>query len=104
MEAVVLRQTFDGGDFFSFDLGDGRYAGADGRAIDKHGTGAAMAFATAVFAAGELEFIAEDPKQEAVGVELEPVMLLIDHEFHALILRPVSGAKRGGWGSFRNLA
>jgi hypothetical protein len=47
-----------------------------------------MAFATAVFAAGEFQSVAEDPEQETVGVELEPVMRLIDDEFHVLILRP----------------
>ena len=83
MEAAVLRQTFDGGYLFSFDLGDARYAGAHGRAIDEDGASAAMAFATAVFGAGEPEFVAEDPEQEAVRVELDPVMLLIDDEFHA---------------------
>ena len=88
MEAAVLRQTFDGGDLLSFDLGDGRDAGAHGRAIDEYGACAAMAFATAVLAAGEFQFVAEDPEQEAVGVQLEPVMHLIDDEFHVLILRP----------------
>src|SRR5580693_3274811 len=87
MEAAILRQTFDGGDRSSFDLGDGCDAGTHGRAIDEHGAGAAMAFSTAILAAGEFEFVAEDPDQEAVGVELEPVMRLIYDEFHALILR-----------------
>jgi hypothetical protein len=93
MEAAVLRDSFDGGDLFSGDLEDWRDAGAHGRAIDEHGAGSAMAFATAVFAASEFEFIAEDPEQEAVGVELEPVMRLIDDEFHALILRPAMGRR-----------
>ena len=88
MEAAVLRQTFDGGDLFSFDFRDGCNAGAHGRAIDEHGAGSAMAFATAILAAGEFQLVAEDPEQEAVGVQLEPVMRLIDDEFHALILRP----------------
>src|ERR1700686_4881924 len=60
MKAAVLRQPFDGGDLFSFDLGDGRDAGAHGRAIDEYGACAAMAFATAVLAAGEIELVAED--------------------------------------------
>jgi hypothetical protein len=41
-----------------------------------------VASAAAVFAAGEIELIAQDPKQQAVGIHLEPEMLLIDHEFH----------------------
>jgi hypothetical protein len=88
MEAAVFRQSLDGGDVFTRNLGDGRDAGAHGRAIDEHGAGSAMAFATAIFAAGKFQFVAEDPEQEAVGVELEPVMRLIDDEFHVLILRP----------------
>ena len=88
MEAAVLRQPFDGGDFFARDLGHLRDAGAHRRAIDEHGAGSAVAFATAIFAAGEFQLVAEDPEQEAVGVQLEPVMRLIDDKFHALILRP----------------
>jgi len=58
-----------------------------------------MAFATAVFAAGEFQFVAEDPEQQAVGVELESVMRLIDDEFHVLILRPAQIPARGIRGS-----
>src|SRR3979411_1142998 len=72
MEAAVLCQSLDGGDIFSCNLGDGRDAGAHRRAVDEHGAGSAMAFATAILAAGEFQLVAEDPEQEAVGVELEP--------------------------------
>src|SRR5690348_1171009 len=98
-ELAVGSETFDGGDLLSGDAGGGRDAGSHGRAIDEDGAGAALAFAAAVLAAGEFEIVAQDPEEFAVGVDLKPVMLLIDDQFHTLILRAgrLRGESGGGW-------
>src|ERR1700693_5293998 len=77
----LLQQTYAGQDHSRCAVAALHGVGMDegllqGRAIDEHGACSAMAFSTAVLAAGEFEFVAEDPEQEAVGVDLEPVMRL----------------------------
>src|SRR5271170_909030 len=86
MEFAVLLQTFNRRDLFAGDSGHARHARSHGRALNQHGACAAMALAASVFRAGEFQFVAKDPEQHARRVYKEPVVLLVDDEFHSLIL------------------
>jgi len=93
MQFAVLRQTLNGRDFFAGHHRHARHAGSDGRAFDQDGARAALSLAAPVFGAGELEFVAENPEQQARRVDHQPVVLLVDHEFHAPILRLLLAAR-----------
>src|SRR4029077_18670690 len=66
---TVGRQAFDGGDFFSLHAGDRSYAGASGLAVDVHGAGATERHAAAKFSAGQVESVAQHPKQWHLRVD-----------------------------------
>jgi len=75
--AVGGGEAFDGGDLGAFRLQDGDEAGVDELSVHDDGTGAALAFATALLCAGEAKVLAEDVEQalhgrggEAVGCPL----------------------------------
>src|ERR1039458_3531176 len=88
MQMAILRQTFDGGDRFACHAGCEGDAGTRGRSIDEDGAGAALALATAVFAARQSEVVAEHPEEHAVGMNFQAVVFLVNDEFHDLILPP----------------
>ena len=56
-------EPFDGRDRASLDLTDGGQAGADGRAVDKHRAGAAIAGVAARLDAGDAEIVAQGARQ-----------------------------------------
>ena len=66
---------------------DARHARAHRRAVDQNRARAALAFAAAIFRAGEFQFVAQHPEQHARRVHHQPVVRLVDDEFHAPILR-----------------
>ena len=55
-----LREAFNGNDLPLGDIANSRDAGSAGLAIDQDGTGSALAFATSVLAAGQIEMVAQD--------------------------------------------
>ena len=59
IEVAVLRETFDGGHCFVFDVAREGEAGADGPAVDEHGAGAADADAATFDGALEMQVVTE---------------------------------------------
>jgi len=55
------------------DQADLRAARAFGDSVDEHGARAALAFATAVFGAGQVELVAQDGEQGPLGVSVDLV-------------------------------
>ena len=71
-----------------FDGRDRRDAGAARHAVEMHGAGAALRDAAAIFGAGQLLGLADDPEQRRVGVAVEAALLAIEGEIdHGLSLR-----------------
>jgi len=95
MQAAILRQTFDRGDGLSRYGCDASDTRSHRCAIDQHRTRATLAFAAAILASGEFEIVAQHPKEHTVGIEFDPIVLLIDDQFHALILRLLVGQVTG---------
>src|SRR5882724_1867612 len=60
VEAACRLEPFDGGDRLAGGFGEVGDATSSGLAIDEDGARAALAFAAAVFGAGEVELVAED--------------------------------------------
>src|SRR5260370_10416438 len=87
MQAAVLFQAFYSGDLFSGHRDSARNARPHGRSIDEDRARSALALAAAILAAGEFQFVAQDPEEHTVRVDFEAVPLLIYDEFHASILR-----------------
>lgn len=87
MKPAILRNALNSCDLLSSGGGRLRNARPNGRSIDQHGASSALALATSIFTAGEFQFVAQDPKEHAVRVDLEAIVLLIDDEFHISILR-----------------
>src|SRR5882724_7053005 len=75
VEAALLFEALDGGDFSPPDSADGGAAGTDREAIEQDGAGAALAFAAAVFGAGEAEVVAKDAEQGAFAIDVDPEVL-----------------------------
>jgi len=60
---TVERETFHGGDVGIAGSGDWRLAGADRATANMHGTRTALADATSIFGAAQVEDVAENPQQ-----------------------------------------
>ena len=76
-------------------------AGAGRLAVDQHGAGAAPALAAAVLGAGQVQVVAQDAQQAAVGIGVDAVGLAVDvqlgHTFrHGPLTVPIPGGSRDG--------
>ena len=90
---AVGRQAFDGGDVLAGGIADRQAAGAYGLAVDMHGAGAAHRNAAAEFGAGQSQFVADDPEQRRLRLDVELMRLAVDGDGdHAFL--PVL---RGDW-------
>ena len=78
MQAVALREAFDGSDLPLGDIADSRDAGSARLAIDQDGTGAALAFAAAVLASCQIEMVAQDEEQAGVGIRVGGIDAPVD--------------------------
>ena len=74
---AIFFEAFDGGDRSSCDGADGDLAGTARRAGDEHGASAALAFAAAVFCAGEAEVVAENVQQRRVRGVMNGIFLAV---------------------------
>jgi len=78
MQAVALGEAFNRSDLFLGDIGDTRDAGATGLAIDQDGASAALAFAAAVLAPGQIEMVAQHEEQAGVGIRVGGIDAPVD--------------------------
>src|SRR5262249_9138546 len=67
VEAAGLFEAFDGDDGFSSRCRDRRNARTSRRAVEQNRARAALAFAAAVFAAGQAEMVAENGQKRCFG-------------------------------------
>jgi len=70
MKFTVRGKTLDRDDLLSGECADFALAGTDGRTINEHGAGAAFALAAALFGAREINIVAQDAEQRAVGIHI----------------------------------
>src|SRR5450759_2085088 len=75
---AVGRQAFDCGDGLADDVADLDTAGAHGLAVHMHGAGAAQRDAATKFCSGQSDFVADDPKQRRLRLDIEPMRLSVD--------------------------
>ncbi len=78
MEPAVLCEAFNGCDLFAFGKTGGSEAGSNGLAVEENSAGAALAFATTVLGAGEVEVFAEDLEEGPIWRRIERVGLAVD--------------------------
>lgn len=57
-------------------------------AINKDRASAALPFAAAIFGAGQIQFVAQDPEQRSFRVRLNASALTVDGEIHTRIVSP----------------
>ncbi len=91
MEFVARGDAFDRRDRLAGGVAEPRHAGAHGLTVDQHRARAALTFAAAEFAAGEIEFVSEDREEAVFGRALDLVGDAIDAQDelrHTPILRP----------------
>src|SRR5262249_18782464 len=81
MEAVAARQALDGPNLFACGVAHRRGAGADRLTVNQDRAGAAPAFATAVFAAGEVQVVSQDAEQCSLRVRIGRAFAAVDVEF-----------------------
>jgi hypothetical protein len=60
VQAVALGEAFNGSNLLLGNIADARDAGSARLAIDQDRTSAALAFAAAVLASGQIEMVAQD--------------------------------------------
>ena len=81
--AEIIRETFDGGDFFAGDIRDALDARTDRFAIEVNGAGATLRHSTTVLGSGQTERFAQNPEQGRtrfnVDVNRLPVNLQSNH-------------------------
>ena len=66
-----------------------RDAGAQRRAVEVHGAGAALGHAAAELGAGEAEQVAQHPEQRHVGRRVDFALGAVDGQFHGFSRRGV---------------
>jgi hypothetical protein len=93
MQAVALGEAFNGGNLPLRNIADPRDAGPARLAIDQNGTGAALAFAAAILAAGQIEMVAQHEQQAGVGIRVNGVGTSVDVQ--------LSSCSHSGEGAFR---
>src|SRR4051812_13745625 len=86
-ELAALRDAFDGEHRGAIDLAHGDEAGVDELAIDEDRARAALAFAAALFRAGEAEVFAEHVEQPLQGRRVEHPLGAVDGEPHDITAR-----------------
>src|SRR5258708_5913910 len=86
VQTAVLLDPFDCRDLFALRFAERSDAAPYGRAVQKHGTGAALTFAAAVLGSGKVEFIAEYVEEGAFGIALDAMPGAVDDQFHAFIV------------------
>lgn len=87
--APILGETFDGGDFFAGNVGDGQHARARGFAVDVHGASAALHDAASEFRAGHVQGVAQDPEERHVGADVHGLGFSVQDEGdgHGVLLK-----------------
>jgi hypothetical protein len=88
MQPISLTQTLNGGDAFTGNRGDRSKARFSRLTIDEYRARATLTLTTAVLGAGDVEIIAEDPEQWAVGIGIDTLARAVYDEIHELILEP----------------
>ena len=84
MQLAVVFKAFDGFDFAAADSADGGDAGAGGNAIKQDGAGATLGLAATVFAAGEIQIVAQNAEETAFAIGIERDVLPVDMKFSDL--------------------
>lgn len=77
----VVTEAFDGRHFAMADAADGGYAGPGGDAVQQNGAGAALPLAAAVFAAGQIQIIAQDAQEGALAFDIHGAVLAVHIQF-----------------------
>jgi hypothetical protein len=77
MQVFAIGQTFDSGNVAAGNCVDRRDAGAMSNAIHQHSASAALSFPAAVFGAGQIQFIAQNPQKRPLRVGLECAALTV---------------------------
>ena len=83
MRPLGCAQGLNGLDALAQRRADGCDAGAHRRAIDAHGAGTAGGHTAAEFGSGQVQHVAQHPKQGHRGVDFQGNRLSIKVEFHA---------------------
>src|SRR6267154_1330134 len=65
MQAAIWRHALNGGDLLSSNAGRTGNARPHRRSVDEHSASSALALTASIFAAGEFQFVTQDPKQHA---------------------------------------
>src|SRR5262245_66357445 len=81
MKPAVLLEAFNRGDLFPGCCCNFSDAGTCCLAVDEHGACAALTFAAAVFAAGQVEIVTQDAQQASITVGVDPHPRSIDLKF-----------------------
>ena len=87
MQFLAFAEAFDCDDGFFVGIGNGSETRGNAFAVQENGAGAALAFATAVLGAGELEILAKDIKQRAFGIGGDRVGTPVDSKFKSRVHR-----------------
>src|SRR5687768_15039588 len=89
VKVAVLREAFDSGDLFVFDVARECEAGADGLAVDEHGAGAADADATTFNRSFKFKIVAQEFQQRLIGIDLNRLLMAVDRcreqKFHVTV-------------------
>jgi hypothetical protein len=101
METTAFGKTLYGRDFTVANCATFGLAGTRGRAAKKYCAGAALIFAATILRSGQIQFVAEHPKERALGICLDGPAPTVDHEVHALSLFQSIGVKRSRFVPFR---
>src|SRR5215475_10313748 len=80
MQAPVFSQVLNCGDGLSFGFGYGSKTRAVRRTVNEDGARAALAFAAAVFGAGEIELFAKNGEQRGLRIGINPAGTAIDEQ------------------------
>src|SRR5262245_23716303 len=98
MKLIPLPESFDRQDGMLVRIRDRSEAGSDRFAIEQDGAGAALAFAAAVFCAGQVQLFAQNLEQGSLRIRSERVRLSIDGEGNRCVHTfPWPILRRGSW-------
>ena len=78
MELLALSEALDRRDLAPFDEGGERKARLHALAVHQHRAGAALAKATALLRAGEMQVLAQGIEQRGARIERQPVLRAVD--------------------------
>jgi hypothetical protein len=80
MQLPVLLESFNGQDRFVRGIAHGKLAGSPRRATKKDRAGAALAFATTIFAPSQAQLFAKNVEKRSARVRSDVVVLTVDFE------------------------